>query len=76
MVDYVYNVIFEPDEDGYHAFVPSLPGCHSFGLTMNEAEGNIYEAIQLHIEGMLKDGETVPVDKEPLRVERMDVVAV
>ncbi len=27
-----YTVVIEPDEDGYHGFVPSLPGCHTFGF--------------------------------------------
>jgi len=28
-----FTVVLEPDRDGFHAYVPTLPGCHSFGLT-------------------------------------------
>lgn len=34
-----YIAILEREEDGgYHAFVPALPGCHSQGDTLAEAE--------------------------------------
>jgi len=40
-----YRVIIQKDGKGYHAFVPSLVGCHSFGKTVEEAKSNIREAI-------------------------------
>ena len=40
--------------------VPDLPGCFSAGDTLAEALENAQEAIALHIEGMLLDGEPVP----------------
>ena len=46
-----YTVVIEPDEDAYHAFVPTLPGCHTFGETVDEALLFIKEAIALYIEG-------------------------
>jgi predicted RNase H-like HicB family nuclease len=46
-----YTVVIEPDEDAYHAFVPALPGCHTFGETVDEALLFIKEAIALYIEG-------------------------
>ena len=49
-------IVIEPDEDAYHAYVPALPGCHTFGQTVKEAQANIKEAIELHIECMKKDG--------------------
>jgi predicted RNase H-like HicB family nuclease len=52
-----YTVMIEPDEDGFHAYVPALPGCHSFGLTIDEAVANIKEAMVLHLEVMMEDGE-------------------
>lgn len=41
MSEYQFTVVIEPDERGYHAFVPALPGCHSFGDTVEEAKTNI-----------------------------------
>ncbi len=40
------EILMEPDEDGFHVWCPALPGCHSFGLTKEEARANIREAIE------------------------------
>ncbi|OLE55300.1 MAG: hypothetical protein AUG51_03830 [Acidobacteria bacterium 13_1_20CM_3_53_8] len=60
MATYKFTVVIEPDEKGFHAFVPVLPGCHTFGATMDETRANIVEAMELHIESLLDDGENVP----------------
>ncbi len=57
---YRFTVVIEPDEDGYHAYVPALPGCHTFGATVEEARRNIEETMALHVESMLADGEPLP----------------
>ncbi len=54
---YSYTVVIEPDEDEFHAYVPALPGCHTFGSTVEEAQANIKEAIALHIESMQESHE-------------------
>jgi predicted RNase H-like HicB family nuclease len=68
-----FTVIIEPDEDTYHAYVPALPGCHTFGATVEETRSNIAEAIALHIESMQQDGESIPVESEPLFITRLSV---
>ena len=43
-----YTVFFEEaPEGGYVAIVPALPGCHTQGETLEEAERNAAEAIEL-----------------------------
>ena len=76
MKNYEFTIIIEPDEEGFHAFVPMLPGCHSFGATVEEARKRIAEAIELHIESMLEDGESIPVEHEPMFISRHVVSAV
>ncbi len=73
MATYQFTIVIEPDEDSYHAFVPMLPGCHSFGDTEEEAEANIAEAMQLHVEAMQADGEEVPVEHDPVVIKRLSV---
>lgn len=73
MKTYQYTVVIEPDEDAYHAFVPALPGCHTFGATVDEARANIIEAMGLHIEAMRESGEPIPVEGEPLFITRLTV---
>ena len=40
----------EPNGEGYHAYCPSLKGCHSCGATKQETIKNIKEAIELYLE--------------------------
>jgi predicted RNase H-like HicB family nuclease len=56
LMTFRFQVCFEPEEDGgYHAYVPALPGCHSYGRTIEEAERNIKEAILLYLDGLKKN---------------------
>jgi len=46
-----YRAIIEPDKpSGYHGFVPSLPGCHTSGDTIEETRKNLKEAILAYLE--------------------------
>ena len=58
-----YTVLYEKGERNGSAYVPDLPGCVATGQTREDVEQAIREAIELHIEAMEADGETVP---EPL----------
>lgn len=60
MVNDQYTVVIEPDEEMFHAYVQALPGCHSFGATVEQSRTHIAEAIALHIESLQADGEPVP----------------
>lgn len=73
MSNYHFTVVIEPDEQGFHAFAPALPGCHTFADTLDEAQASILEAIELHIQSLLDDGEPVPVEREPMFVTRLSV---
>ena len=56
-----YTVILEAEEEGgYHAFCPTLPGCHSEGETVEEALRNAQEAAELYVESVLAYGEPRP----------------
>ena len=46
---------------GYDVTVPDLPGCTSAGDSLDEALRNAKEAITLHVEAMIADGEPVPI---------------
>jgi predicted RNase H-like HicB family nuclease len=53
-------IIIEADSDGYFVSCPGLQGCYSQGETYEEAVENIKDAIRLHIEDRLADGEEIP----------------
>ena len=60
-----YNVVLEPlDEGGFMVTVPSLPGCFSYGMSPEEAIAMAREAIELHVEGLIKHGQPVPRDAD------------
>ena len=55
-----YLVIFEPTSTGYSVYSPDLPGCISTGATREEAERNMREAIEFHLEGLRAEGAELP----------------
>ena len=63
MKAYTYRVIVEPDENNtFHAFVPALPGCHTWGETFDEARRNVRDAIDAYLRSLKSDGESIPED--------------
>jgi len=53
-------IIVEGDSEGYYVSCPALQGCYSQGETYEEALDNIKDAIRLHLEDRLADGEEIP----------------
>lgn len=59
----LYPIAIEIGDEN-HAFgivVPDIPGCFSAGDTLEEAYKNAQEAISFHLQGMIEDGEDLPV---------------
>lgn len=68
-----YLVIFEKASDGsIWAKVPDLPGCYSYGETLDEAKIQIKEAIEFHIEGLKEEGLSIP-DPHTFKAELIHV---
>ena len=44
----------------YSAHSPDLPGCIATGGSREEAESNMHEAVQFHIEGLKEDDLPIP----------------
>ena len=62
-----YNIILRPEpEGGFTVFVPSLPGCITYGKDVREAKAMALDAITLYVETLVEDGEPVPSDEETL----------
>ena len=53
-------------EGGYTVIVPSLPGCVTYGDTVDEAREMAKEAIELYIESLKSHGEDVPLEDDLL----------
>lgn len=57
---YRFLIIIENAGRNFSAYSPDLPGCVATGANREETERNMYEAIQLHLEGMREDGLPIP----------------
>lgn len=58
-----YKIMFRKEGDGtFTVIVPSLPGCLTFGRTVEEALAMAKEAIEGFVACMLARGEEVPIE--------------
>jgi predicted RNase H-like HicB family nuclease len=55
-----FLIVIEDAGENYSAYSPDLPGCIATGSTREETEQNMYQAIQLHIDGLIEDGLPIP----------------
>ena len=63
-----YPVVIHKDVDSdYGVSVPDLPGCFLSGDSVDDPLNGVIESIECHVEGLLIDGEDVPV---PLSIEQ------
>jgi predicted RNase H-like HicB family nuclease len=59
MANYIGLIHKDVDSD-YGVSFPDFPGCVSAGTTLDEARAAAEEALTLHIEGMVEDGDAIP----------------
>ena len=58
-----YLAVFEPAGNGaYSVYFPNVLGCVSYGKNFQEAQAMAQEALELHIYGMEKDGDELPIE--------------
>jgi antitoxin HicB len=72
---YRYTAVFEPDPEngGFTATVPALPGCISEGETFEQAVENIKEAAALYLEVMKSRGEELAEQEDGVIVALIQV---
>lgn len=63
-----YHVMlrWEPEDGIYTAWVPSLPGCVTFGKTIDEALDMARDAIEGYVQILIAHGEEVPTDEDTI----------
>ena len=74
----MFDIVVQKDESGgFVAFVPSLPGCHTQGETMEELLNNVEEAIELYLETLKDDerSEAIKAAKSIVGMQRVEVHA-
>ena len=58
---YRFLIVIEKANGNYSAYSPDLPGCVATGESHDQAARNMYEAIEMHVRGLLQDNLPVPV---------------
>jgi predicted RNase H-like HicB family nuclease len=62
-----YRILLRKEpEGGYTVMAPSLPGCVTYGGTIEEAIKMAKEAIELYIESLKEHGEEIPTEEGTL----------
>jgi len=62
-----YRILLRKEpEGGYTVIVPTLPGCITYGDTIDEAIKMAKEAIELYIESLKIHGEEIPTEEDTL----------
>lgn len=72
---YSFQIVIakEPEDEGYYAYSPSLPGCFSNGKTIEDTKRNIRVAIEQHVESLRTHGQAVPQSEEFVHVEELSI---
>ncbi len=55
-----FLIVIEKANGNYSAYSPDLPGCAATGKTREQVSRNMYQAIEMHIHGLLEDKEPIP----------------
>ena len=58
-----YTLWIERHDDGYLAYFPALPGCHTWGGTYEAAVKHAEEALIGFLEALQRNGENIPIER-------------
>ena len=72
---YSFQIVIEkePEDEGYYAYSPTIPGCFSNGKTIEDAKRSIREAIQQHLESLRAHAQPIPQEDRIVHVEELTV---
>ncbi len=70
---FTFRTIIQKDGKGFHGFVPSLPGCHTQGDSIEEVRKNIKEAVIGWIGATTQQGWDMPLDEGVETIESIQL---
>jgi len=68
-----YKTIIEKDGKYFHGYVPTLPGCHTSGATIDETKKNLKEAIKAWVDTSADLGWPIPSGDVIESVESVEI---
>ena len=57
---YRFLVVIEKANGNFSAYSPDLPGCVATGKTREQVTRNMYQAIEMHVQGLMEDKLPIP----------------
>ena len=72
---YSFQIVIEkePEDEGFYAYSPTLPGCLSNGRSIEEAKRNIRETIEQHLASLLAHAQPIPQRENLVHIEELSV---
>jgi predicted RNase H-like HicB family nuclease len=68
-----YVIVIEKAASNLSAYAPDVPGCVATGVTRQRTIANMRSALEMHIQGLRKDGQPIP---EPTTIaEYVEIVS-
>ena len=68
-----FRTVIEKDGTSYHGHVPSLPGCHTQGKSIEQTRKYLREAIAGYLKTLKEQGLIIPTDESYESVESFDM---
>jgi len=60
---YDYTIVLRPEDNGtFVAYVPAIPGCHSWGQTSEEAQEGLANVFEMIVEEYEEEWRMLPKD--------------
>ncbi|HDD69763.1 type II toxin-antitoxin system HicB family antitoxin [Candidatus Bathyarchaeota archaeon] len=73
---YEFDVVIVEDESGgYVAYVPTLPGCHTQGDTLQELMDNVKEAVELYLETLSEEEKQELLRQRVVGIQKVKTLA-
>ncbi len=69
-----YAVVYEKGPVSWGAYLPDLPGLAATADTLEEVKELIREGLELHLESMLEDGDSIPEAASQVGTLKTDIV--
>ena len=66
--EHTYSLAIEHHADGYLAYFPALPGCHTWGKSFEAAVKHAEEALIGYIEALRRNGAEPPIERSAAKV--------
>ena len=64
------DIVIERDNGGFHASVPGIKGCHSYGDNEQETYQNIKDAVRTMVRSMKAQGELIQTNTNFLSIHK------